>query len=47
MYRPDQIDDANLAYHYKIIVDNASGRIYYQLKSGAEGFPQKFWASER
>jgi hypothetical protein len=45
-YTPSQIDDANLNYHYKIIVNDARG-IYYQLKSGAQGFPQGFWGSER
>jgi hypothetical protein len=45
-YRPDQINDANLAYHYNIIVNDARG-IYYQLKSGAQGFPLGFWAQQR
>jgi hypothetical protein len=45
-YTPNQLDDANLAYHYKIIVNDSRG-VYYQLSTGAQGFPAGFWASER
>jgi hypothetical protein len=34
---PDQIDDAHLAYHYKIT--NYPAGVYYELTTGAQGFP--------
>ncbi|KAF2621157.1 hypothetical protein BU25DRAFT_426679 [Macroventuria anomochaeta] len=42
LYTPGQIDDANLNYHYRVVFDDARG-IYYQLATGALGFPQGFW----
>lgn len=45
-YRPDQIDEANLAYYYEAVND-ARG-VYYQLKREApQDFPASFWASQR
>ncbi|XPS94026.1 hypothetical protein M3J09_003352 [Ascochyta lentis] len=44
-YTPNQIDDANLAYHYRVVNDPRG--VYYQLTTGAQGFPASFWATER
>ncbi|KAL5380677.1 hypothetical protein PMIN02_010558 [Paraphaeosphaeria minitans] len=47
-YTPDQIDDANLAYHYTgTDYGNAAGGVYYRLKTATQGFPAGFWASQR
>ncbi|KAK7177370.1 hypothetical protein DPSP01_014583 [Paraphaeosphaeria sporulosa] len=45
-FTPDQIDDENLAYHYRVVVHDSRGT-YYQLATGAQGFPAGFWASQR
>jgi len=44
-YTPAQIDDANLAYHYTTI--NYPEGVYHQLRTGAQGFPVGFWATQR